>query len=286
MPTSASPASVNPVVRAIVAGQLRHILTIAGTAAIAHGFATQGQVDSGVPQAADYITGVLLVAGPMAWSALSKIASRSRWAPGWRSTMQPLGRTALDMIGAVSPDGPAYFLPILPDSAVAPSPCLPVTAPADLTMENDMNVGSALKKVLGFVAGILIPGASADTTDLTHEIQQEIANAFGTAAKELAEKLALDTTGMTGSQKVFAIVDALVATAAAQGIKADAQIIEAVALDVAQAAYRATLTNLESGLIALASSITASGGLKTVTTLVIDGIEALEPLLLTNKVAA
>lgn len=138
-----------------------------------------------------------------------------------------------------------------------------------------MSIASTLKKVLGFVAGILIPGASADTTSLTHAIQQEIADAFGMAATDLAQKLALDTTGMTGSQKVFAIVDALVATAAAQGIKADVAIIEAVALDVAQAAYRATLTNLESGLVALAASITSAGGLKVVTTLVIDGIEAL-----------
>lgn len=42
-----------------------------------------------------------------------------------------------------------------------------------------MSLGSALKKVLGFVAGILIPGASQSTTDLTHAIQQELANAFG-----------------------------------------------------------------------------------------------------------
>ncbi|WBO21991.1 hypothetical protein [Sphingomonas abietis] len=138
-----------------------------------------------------------------------------------------------------------------------------------------MSIASTLKKALGFIAGILIPGASASTTDLTHAIQQEIADAFGTAATELAQKLALDTTGMTGSQKVFAIVDALVATAVAQGIKADVAIIEAVALDVAQAAYRATLKNLESGLVALAASITSAGGLKVVTTLVVDGIEAL-----------
>jgi hypothetical protein len=140
--------------------------------------------------------------------------------------------------------------------------------------ENDMSLGSTLKKVLGFVAGILIPGGSESTTDLTHAIQQELANAFGQAAKELAAKLAVDTTGMSGPDKVFAITKALIATAEAQGVKADINIIGAVALDVAQAAYRATLANLESGLIALASSIESAGGLKVVTTLVIDGIEA------------
>jgi len=136
-----------------------------------------------------------------------------------------------------------------------------------------MNVASTLKKVLGFVAGILIPGASADTTDLTAAIQQELADAFGKAATDMAAKLALDTTGMTGAQKVFAITNALVATAESQGIKADVSIVTAVALDVAQAAYRATITNLESGLVALAAAITSAGGLKTVATLVVDVAE-------------
>ena len=136
-----------------------------------------------------------------------------------------------------------------------------------------MSIGSTLKKVLGFVAGILIPGASADTTDLTAAIQQELADAFGKAATDMAAKLALDTTGMTGAQKVFAITNALVATAESQGIKADVSIVTAVALDVAQAAYRATITNLESGLVALAAAITSAGGLKTVATLVVDVAE-------------
>ena len=136
-----------------------------------------------------------------------------------------------------------------------------------------MSIGSTLKKVLGFVAGILIPGTSADTTNLTAAIQQELADAFGQAATELAQKLALDTTGMSGPDKVFAITKALIATAESQGIKADVSIVTAVALDVAQAAYRATITNLESGLVALAAAITSAGGLKTVTTLVVDAVE-------------
>ena len=76
-----------------------------------------------------------------------------------------------------------------------------------------MSIGSTLKKVLGFVAGILIPGASASTTELTHAIQKEMADAMGKAATALAATLALGTTGMTRSQKVFAIVGGLVATA-------------------------------------------------------------------------
>jgi hypothetical protein len=138
-----------------------------------------------------------------------------------------------------------------------------------------MSIGSALKKVLGIVVGILIPGASPAVTNLTHTLQQQLADAFGTAAADLAAKLALDTTGMSGPEKVFAITKALIATAEAQGIKADAEIIGAIALDVAQAAYRKTLTNLESGLVALASEISSAGGLKVVSTLVVDGIKTL-----------
>jgi hypothetical protein len=176
------------------------------------------------------------------------------------------------------PPAPSRALPpIAPTRSLATPP--PDTHPpahdalAD-PKENKMSVASTLKKVLGFVAGILIPGASADATNLTAAIQQEMADAMGKAATEMAQKLALDTTGMTGAQKVFAITNALVATAEAQGIKADVSIITAVALDVAQAAYRATLKNLESGLVALASAITSAGGLKVVTTLVVDAAEA------------
>ena len=50
-------------------------------------------------------------------------------------------------------------------------------------------------------------------------------------------------------------------------------IVAAVALDVAQAAYRATITNLESGLVFFAAAITSAGSLKVVTTPVVDAAE-------------
>ena len=37
-----APAPMSPVVRQILDGQLRHVLTALGAAAITHGFATQG----------------------------------------------------------------------------------------------------------------------------------------------------------------------------------------------------------------------------------------------------
>lgn len=136
-----------------------------------------------------------------------------------------------------------------------------------------MSIGSTLKKVLGFVAGILIPGASAHTADLTHSIQQEVADLYGKLAADLAEKLKLDTTGMSGPDKVFAIVKALVATAERDGLKGDVQIFGAAVLDVAQAAYRASIPNIEADIVALAASLTTNPIIKTAETLVVDFLE-------------
>lgn len=78
--TNDAPAPMNPVVRQILDGQLRHVLTALGAAAITHGFATQGQVNAEIPQAVDYLSGVALIVWPMAWSALSKLAKARGWA--------------------------------------------------------------------------------------------------------------------------------------------------------------------------------------------------------------
>ena len=119
------------------------------------------------------------------------------------------------------------------------------------------SLGKEILNALGIVAGILIPGTSKSTTSLTSTLQQELANWGGQAAKDLASKLALDTT-MTGPAKVFAIAQALVETAVANGIKGDEKILFAVALDVAQAAYRSIVPNIETDIVALASAFTAN----------------------------
>jgi len=54
-----APVPMNPVVRQIPGGQLRHLLTIAGTAAIAHGLATHDRMSTAVPVASDYIAGII-----------------------------------------------------------------------------------------------------------------------------------------------------------------------------------------------------------------------------------
>jgi hypothetical protein len=120
-----------------------------------------------------------------------------------------------------------------------------------------MSVGSTLKHVLGIIAGILIPGASKDAANLTQSVQQEMANLYGAAARDMAAELKLDTTGMSGPEKVFALTKALVATAERDGFKGDLKILGDVLLDVAQAAYRASEPGFEAAIVALAGELTA-----------------------------
>ncbi len=121
-----------------------------------------------------------------------------------------------------------------------------------------MSLGSTLKHVLGLVEGFLIPGADKGTANLTGAVQQELANAFGEAARELAAKLKVDTTGMSGPDKVFAITKAMVEASKAQGFAGDLKILEDVALDVAQAAYRASEPGISAGIVALGATLTTN----------------------------
>ncbi|WP_242140887.1 hypothetical protein [Sphingomonas sp. TREG-RG-20F-R18-01] len=121
-----------------------------------------------------------------------------------------------------------------------------------------MSIGSTLKHILGFVAGILIPGASQDTTTLTHSVQQHLADLYGAAAAKMAAELKLDTTGMSGPDKVFAITKALVATAQRDGFKGDLTVLGHVAVDIAQSAFRSIEPNIGADIVALASALTAN----------------------------
>lgn len=138
-----------------------------------------------------------------------------------------------------------------------------------------MSLKSTLGHVLGLVIGILIPGADAKTVDLTTSIQQEIANLYGQAAADMAEKLKLDTTGMSGPDKVFAIAKALVATAQRDGFKGDVSLLGTVVLDVAQAAYRKTLPTIGTDIVALAHELSSNPLVLVAATLVGEEIDHL-----------
>lgn len=145
-----------------------------------------------------------------------------------------------------------------PELIVVPA-SLPIIPPTPvITKETTMSIGSELKHILGIVIGILIPGASAAATNLTTTIQNEIAKVYGEAATAMAKELSLDTTGMSGPDKVFAIVKALLATAEKDGFKGDLKILGDVCVDIAQAAYRASEPTFGSDIVALASALTAN----------------------------
>lgn len=125
-----------------------------------------------------------------------------------------------------------------------------------------------LLHALGAVFGVLIPGASAQTANDTHSVQQTIAEVFGAAALKMANELKLDTTGMSGPDKCFAIVRALVATAKAQGFKGDLKVLEAAVVDVAAAAYRASEPSFGADILALAAVFHVGPALTSVAELI------------------
>jgi hypothetical protein len=98
----------------------------------------------------------------------------------------------------------------------------------------------------------------ATRTNLTHSIQQNIADWAGAAATKRAAEVKLDTTGMSDPDKEFAIVSGLVKTAEANAFKGDLKIFGDVPVDVAEAAYRASEPNFGADIVALASALTAN----------------------------
>lgn len=86
---SETSASAAPILRAILIGQVRHLLTAAGAAAIAHGVAEQGAVDTAVPPLADYLVGIIMVAGSMIASALAKGGLGRRLRAAWAVLVVP-----------------------------------------------------------------------------------------------------------------------------------------------------------------------------------------------------
>lgn len=69
--------------RAILAGQVRHLLTLLAGAAIAHGIATEAQTGAIVPALAEALTGAAIAGVGMAWSWASARMKHSRWAAAW-----------------------------------------------------------------------------------------------------------------------------------------------------------------------------------------------------------
>ncbi len=149
-----------------------------------------------------------------------------------------------------------------------------------------MSILNAIKHDLGIVEGILIPGASASTTILTHALQQPIADAYGAAIKAAITKLAPET-GMTGPQKALAIADAVANDIVSKGVKAEVAKLRDVVLDIVQAAYRAVEPSIGSDIMAMASAFHLGPTLTVVAELVVPVIQkAADELVLDKPLAA
>lgn len=75
--------------RAIALAILRHCLTAAGTALVAHGVVDQGTVNDAVSPIADEILGAVIVAGAAGWSWCAAHLSHSRWRRAWAAMTAP-----------------------------------------------------------------------------------------------------------------------------------------------------------------------------------------------------
>lgn len=75
--------------RAVALAVLRHGLTAAGTALVAHGYIDQGTVNDAVSPIADEILGAAIVAASAAWSWCAARLSHSRWRAAWAALTAP-----------------------------------------------------------------------------------------------------------------------------------------------------------------------------------------------------
>ncbi len=75
---------------AIAGALIRHGITAAGTALVAHGYLDQQIVDSATDPLADYLLGAGLVAGSAIWSAGRASLMHSRWVQAWIAPARPL----------------------------------------------------------------------------------------------------------------------------------------------------------------------------------------------------
>lgn len=75
---------------AIAGAIVRHALTAAGTALVAHGYVDQQTATNAIDPLADYVLGAALAFGAAGWSALHARLMHSRWVLAWKAPAKPL----------------------------------------------------------------------------------------------------------------------------------------------------------------------------------------------------
>lgn len=76
--------------RAIAGAIIRHALTAAGTALVAHGYVDQGTADSAVGPIGEYVLGVAIAGGAAGWGVFRARATHWRWVQAWLAPARPL----------------------------------------------------------------------------------------------------------------------------------------------------------------------------------------------------
>lgn len=69
--------------RAVLGAIVRHCLTFAGTALVAHGFADEATAKAAVPPIAEFLVGGIVILVAACWSAGRAWLSHTRWAAAW-----------------------------------------------------------------------------------------------------------------------------------------------------------------------------------------------------------
>ncbi len=100
MPDAPAPAAT--AARAIAAALIRHAITAAGTALVAHGYVDQGTVNDAVSPIADEVLGVAVVVASAGWSVVRAHLTHSRWAAAWAALNGPSPRGELPNPSAVA----------------------------------------------------------------------------------------------------------------------------------------------------------------------------------------
>lgn len=83
MSDASAPAAT--AVRAVAAALLRHVLTVAGTALVAHGWVDQNTADTAVGPVAEEVLGLAITVGAACWAAIRARIAHSRWAHAWHT---------------------------------------------------------------------------------------------------------------------------------------------------------------------------------------------------------
>lgn len=88
MSDAAAPAA--SAARASAGAIVRHALTVAGTALVAHGYVDQGTADGAISPIADYELGAALALGASGWGVLRARAAHWRWVQAWTAPARPI----------------------------------------------------------------------------------------------------------------------------------------------------------------------------------------------------